>query len=948
MARTRAGSLIVGFVTLTGAALAHAGAPASLHGQVDDGQQPVAGARVELRELGRSAVTEGDGSFDFNGVDAGSYTLVVSAPTVNGQPQPAVEEHVTLQPGQQVEQDVDVGGKGATTLQALKVTAQTTPAILARSIQQDAPNIVNVLPATEIQKLPDVNAAEAVRRMPGIALESDTGEGRFVNIRGLDADLNGTTFGGVRLPPTNVASPLSGGRAVAFDSIPAGLIGAITVTKTNTPEQDAEALGGTIEITPRQVPPLKDRFLDGEIGGGVESLRGSPIKDFMLSGGGRFGPGNAFSVIGTLAYFEDKRGVNDIEGAYADDQANGTPDKVMNDFEQRYYNYHRRRLGYGAELDYQPDTDNRWYARYFDAGYTETVNRQRLTFNMFQNGTGSVSVDPNRPQGFIDPSVTFDKTLRDEKEEIDTRVVTLGGENDFHDFRIDYLAALAIGSYNKLFDYNSTFSTDAPSTVAYDNVSDPRFPRFSTLAGPNPLDPANYTLGGFQNSTEHAHDQEYSGAFNLTVPTSLFRGDDEALKFGVSARLRDRHIGITSFNAGTPSLPLQQFITGGPITFYDGHYQNGPNINADTLRNLFVGHPALFPEVNPLDDQKSAAQGASNATENVYAAYGQYQFQPLDKLGILAGVRWERTAATYGANQIVLDANGNYLGAVRNSRQHSYGDFFPTVQARYEIRDNLIARASYSKTIARPGFNQITASILIDPSADSVSQGNPDLKPTTSDNFDASLEYYLNDSGIASIGVFDKELSNYIVNKEEVGVSFPNNGLFAGFTGAAKVFTYGNIPNAYARGVELNYQQKFSMLPGWLAGFGAGANYTYVDSSAELRPGDKELLPSTSQHTANLVLFYDLGAFNVNLGAYYVSKNIFGVGADPSTDIWSQPRFSLDLGATYALNSRMSLFFSAKNLTSTRLKFTEGPSNARPIQREFYDQSYTLGFRVKL
>ena len=70
----------------------------------------------------------------------------------------------------------------------------------------------------------DVNAAEAVRRMPGLALARDTGEGRFVNIRGLDADLNGTTFGGVRLPPTNVASPLSGGRAVAFDSIPAGLM----------------------------------------------------------------------------------------------------------------------------------------------------------------------------------------------------------------------------------------------------------------------------------------------------------------------------------------------------------------------------------------------------------------------------------------------------------------------------------------------------------------------------------------------------------------------------------------------------------------------------------------------------------------------------------------------------------------------------------------------------
>jgi len=88
-----------------------------------------------------------------------------------------------------------------------------------------------------MQKLPDVNTGEAIRRVPGISLETDTGEGRYINIRGLDADLNSTTFGGLRLPPTNNSSPSGAGRAVAFDSIPIGFVGAIKVTKTNLPEQ---------------------------------------------------------------------------------------------------------------------------------------------------------------------------------------------------------------------------------------------------------------------------------------------------------------------------------------------------------------------------------------------------------------------------------------------------------------------------------------------------------------------------------------------------------------------------------------------------------------------------------------------------------------------------------------------------------------------------------------
>lgn len=164
-------------------------------------------------------------------------------------------------------------------LKEITILGQRTTPEIAREAQQQAPNLINLATAEEMQKLPDVNTGEAIRRVPGISLETDTGEGRYINIRGLDADLNSTTFGGLRLPPTNNSSPSGAGRAVAFDSIPIGFVGAIKVTKSNLPEQDAEALGGTIDITPKTAPQNGKPFAEVKLGTGEELQRHTGIID---------------------------------------------------------------------------------------------------------------------------------------------------------------------------------------------------------------------------------------------------------------------------------------------------------------------------------------------------------------------------------------------------------------------------------------------------------------------------------------------------------------------------------------------------------------------------------------------------------------------------------------------------------------------------------------------
>jgi len=305
--------------------------------------------------------------------------------------------------------------------------------------------------------------------------------------------------------------------------------------------------------------------------------------------------------------------------------------------------------------------------------------------------------------------------------------------------------------------------------------------------------------------------------------------------------------------------------------------------------------------------------------------------------------------------------NGNLVSYSPNIVQRNYGNVFPSLQLKYSFQPDMIGRVVYSKTIARPGFQQVTPSTQVDDVNDTVSQGNPSLRPTYSDNIDASFEYYLPEGGLAYAGFFDKELTDYIVPLASVQtINNPIGALDVFAPGTLVTFSsYENISSAFARGLQLAYVDRFRWLPGALGGLGVNTNFTYVDSRIEIHPGVYSMLPSTSRDTANFALTYEYRGLRLDLGAYYESKNIFALGGPLYTnadgtpasiyaDQYSSARTSLDFGASYAFNDTFSLYFGAKNLTNTKLRFTETANNNRPIQREFYDQTFTAGVRIHL
>lgn len=841
------------------------------------------------------------------------------------------------------------------TVSEVVITAAPREELKARKVQQNAINLINVQSADTIAKYPDFNAAEALGRMPGVSISTDTGEGRFVNIRGIDGNLAGATFGGVPMLNTNPGGTYfgGGGRAVEYDTIPTGSIDGIVVTKTLLPDHEAEGLGGSVELTPRTAADIRKPFLDATLGWGYENERDvtGPF-DAELAVGARFGFHNGlvvegvnsadatgsgwisnptpFSFVLTADRMDDRRGFDDMEESYNDP----TKGRDYSSLLMRHYNYFRRRFGYGGEFDFKPNDNHHYYFRVNVAGYTESVIKNRLNYNF--NASTPDLANP----GFLDATAATQLSTEQEQETHRNSVFTFGGQDRFGGALLDYRVSYSRATYYKAYDYGSNWNGPT-AAIAYNNSgNNGDFPILRVTNGVNLNSPAGYTLHSVNNSQEKDFDQEWAYAANLTLPLHVINDNDQ-FKFGVEARLRNKE--QIQANESPNVAPISMVGYAGPAdtNFYGNGYTNGPMVNADKVQGVI-----------------NAAGGAYGpyglifaAKENIFSGYGQYQTR-IGAWGFLAGVRVESTDAHYAA-QSNFTPSGPVIQPVINTQAVNYTNLFPTVQVRYDFTPRFLVRATYSTGIGRPGFNQMAGATTWNGSYvnPTITTGNPNLKPTTGNNFDVSFEYYLHNGGIVQFGMFDKEFNNYIVSNYYNKLDTSGDFLSGNLVGYA---SYSNVQNAYARGLEAAYHQQFTWLPGLFKGFGVDANATVVDSgfqeynSTVSNTGKAQygLLPGTSRLTWNLAGFYEANKIEARISAEYVSKELFSPsGSSQQADTIQDSRLTVDWGSSYQLTSNWKLYFNVKNLTNAPLRFyVYNPSF--PIQREFYDQTFEFGAKA--
>jgi TonB-dependent receptor len=808
------------------------------------------------------------------------------------------------------------------------VTGQRASLTRAIAAQEKADNIISVVSSDDIGGLPDKNAAEALARLPGIAVQRDQGEGRYVVVRGLDADYNAVTINGALVP-----SPEAGRRAVALDVLPAGLIRSLEVSKTLTPDQDANSLGGTVEVKTLSAFDLPGSLLTLGVAAGHDGNTGRNSPQANLLWARRFMDGK-LGVAAGLSGEKRKFGSDNVEtgGAWKGNRLSG--------FELRDYLPVRERRAGALNLDYRPDADTSYALRSFLSRFSDDEVRDRLTVSNVKGG--------DLAEGVTD-TARLERRLRQRKYTQEIRSLALSTEQ-------------RIGGQWKLH-------LEADASRANDDtpeaINDARFRGTANFGGigftdgvaphliapATAFDPASYALNAI--TLQQRYSEDSVKQLRADLGRELAWGDWQgSVKFGAKATRRDKDNDTNqwSYNSskassanywGAGATGMSAFTSGATLDYALGSI--GSAIDPALVRARVAALPragALLAAESALDDFRMH--------EDIDAAYLQGS---LARGGwtLLAGVRAERTR--FGADGKQVD--GQQVGGSAISARHAerdYTNWLPTVQARYDIDRATSLRAAWSNAVVRANFSQLAPGISLD-SATEATIGNPDLAPLRAHNLDLGLERLLGNGGVASIYLFQKDIRNFTYATNLAG-----SGQWRDYTTAT---SYANGDKAKVRGIELAWQQPLRMLPAPLDGLLVGVNATITQSHAGIDSFDEASasrvartirMPGQSRRMANLMLGYEAGPLSTRLALNYKSPYLLELGADvldPMQDHVVDTQKQVDFSLAWQLGKRWQLSFEAANLNNEKYYVYQGVKSHN-VQYEQYGRTYKIGLKASL
>src|SRR5580704_11961408 len=339
----------------------------------DSDHDVLPGAVVKLDPGDISVTTNGQGEFTITNVAPGSHTLTVTYLGFS-----TFTTSVTVTAGQVAK--VDAVLAVATQNEQVVVTAGRSYGE-AESINETraSDTLVNILPAVVIQSLPNANVADAVGRLPGVTLERDEGEGKYVQIRGTEPRLSNLTIDGVVVP-----SPEGMVRQVKLDAIPADLIESVQINKTLLPSMDADAIGGSVNLVTKTAGERPTLSLYGS-GGFTPIINTVPVSEFSATLGKRFGVAKRLGVIVSGSYDYNGRGIDDIEPVPG--ILPGTTLTPADSFiALRQYKYDRNRFGVGGSVDYKLNEASLIYVRGLFADFKD--NGHRWEYQLTDNTPG--------------------------------------------------------------------------------------------------------------------------------------------------------------------------------------------------------------------------------------------------------------------------------------------------------------------------------------------------------------------------------------------------------------------------------------------------------------------------------------------------------------------------------------------------------------------------------
>jgi len=937
----------------------------SLKGKVIDEstQEPLVGATIQVENTQQGTTTNENGNFILSTLSKPQVELNISSIgyvtlTLNVDLTKQKSNNLTIRLA-----------PSAFELETIEVQGIATGQIKAFIDQKNAENIKNIVSAAQIITFPDLNAAEVMQRIPGVTLQRDQGEGRYVQLRGTPPSLTNFNINGEQVP-----SPEGSYRFVGMDIIPSDQIENIEVTKVLTPDMDADGIGGSVNIITKSADTEKPT-ITATMAAGYNHLRQVPNYNLQFSYGQRY---KRLGFQLNSSFFENNQGADNIEykfgkGPYFNttNQQQGTDNFFVQyrEAQLRHYNITRTRISISPTLDYQFNKNHYIFIKGMYNSFKDDEVRRRLVYDLD---------DPLNETYYLFGGVEHDVRDRIKRQELST--ISLGGEHKWRNIKLDYQFFYAIAREREPNRIEATFDSPGQAIAIDFDVTDPDYPRATfpnASNAANATDYENFELDQMLLETSDSKEVLLTPRFNLTFPYALKNGQDGYFKLGAKARIRDKKNDIRSqtFGAYREQSTLYPGL-GAPLNLatIKDDFQEDNLLNkgyeltfipgAQNLRDFYEYYPQYF-----IFDRNESRKNSYNAdyefSENIYAAYAMARHN-IGKLMVLAGLRFERTEIEKNQGFGVVLSGGRFIGIDTISNQRTKDFLLPQVQLRYAVNPNLNIRGALTYTYSRPNYEDVIPSREQD--REEVSIGNPDLEYPRSTNIDFLVERYFKTS-LLSGGLFYKRIEDFVFSFKRFGrEGDPTSG-----SPLVEITKPINGNRSFVYGAELQAQFKFDFLNGFFSDFGLFTNYTYTYSEAYINQrfpanyadavtidllnddlgvffsttGEEKIsLPGQAQHTANVALFYDAKKLFVRFSVNYQDAFLYRIGADADLDEYYDESLRLDVTANYQITPNINIFTDWVNINNAPLRFYLGePSRIK--QQEFYSWWNRVGVRMK-
>jgi len=888
----------------------------------------------------------------------------------------------------------DPAPASATDLDTVTVTGYRASVEKALDIKRGEAGVVDAIVAEDIGKFPDLNLAESLQRVPGVVITREAGEGRNISVRGLGPDFTRVRINGMEALTTVGAGDQSGGtnrgRGFDFNVFASDLFSQLLVRKTASADVEEGSLGATVDL--RTARPFDyDGFTfaaSGQASYNAMAEKADPRVAALISNTWADG---TFGALLSVAYSERQaleEGSN--TGRWANGPSNGNFNAASPFTQARSASvYHPRsagdfqmehgqlRLGVTVTLHWNPtdateislDTLYSKIDAKRDEHYIEAIS--------FSRGTSTTPRLVGKPAMIVKDGVIENNALvYGEFDNVDIRTenrhdewstefkqIALNGQHRFgDDFTLSGKVGISRSKHENPIQTTIIMDKYDVDGYSYDYRGNSRFPKLNY--GIDPTNPVGWELAEIRLRPQYVDNDFDTGQvdFNWNLSPG-FR-----LKGGILAKnytfdtvelRRASELAVPNFPNGTKIVPVDMTqqaglkgITGTPDQWVV------PNLDAIADQFDIYSNSGTF-AVAP------RANNSRSVEEEDRGGYLMGEFST--ELGSIPfsgnfGVRYVKTKqSSTGLSTLAT-------GTVATTVDREYDDTLPSFNLVAEITPDFLIRLGAAKVMSRPGLGSLTpgATVAVAGGARTISSGNPYLDPIRAKNVDLGFEWYFSEGAMAGIGLFYKDIESFVQTTREVAPysasGLPDSLLIGTGASPSDDFTYTkpvNTPGGELHGVEANYIQPFTFLPGNWSNLGIQLNYTWVESQIQYinssgQPVMKADLTGLSKSSWNATLFYEGTVWSGRVSATnrddYLTQvpgteagfNVDGTHGMTGTTF-------IDASIRYAISDQLELSLEGMNLTNEASdEWVYSPATGRlPLQYTETGRQYQLGVRYK-